>query len=91
MPLEHPQRKKTTTERKRDRRERERKLTKLHKLLNPTENQNPLQKTQNKTKTPANNTKDTMMNLLGFRKTQFFLAATSERRVKLPKDRGAQR
>jgi hypothetical protein len=36
-------------------------------------------------------TKDTMMNLLGFRKTQFFLAATSERRVKTPKDRGAQR
>jgi hypothetical protein len=49
---------------------------------------------QNKTKTPANkpnNTKDTMMNLLGFCKTQFFLAATSERRVKTPKDRGAQR
>jgi hypothetical protein len=54
MPLEHPQRGKKkhhreTGERERER-ERERELTKLHKLLNPTENQNLLQKNKTKQK-----------------------------------------
>jgi hypothetical protein len=45
MPLEHPQRERETGER-----ERERELTKLHELLNATENQNLLQKNKTKQK-----------------------------------------